>query len=423
MQKKLKAETRTPYVGPKINVHVVQQLMTHCPYCNEGLKNKIITLNQGNKKNPDSRICLACNKTFITFKCYKSRKAFFSVVNEDDLQVFRDDYKDRKREQRELRTAKRDDEIRIRNEAIDALERVIRRASTINEQEWKREWKAVKLLLDTVSLSTLNSFIAVFLIKKGDDKISWHFITNDGRKNNHIAANVWIAGPDGFYSRSILEAEVSGKKEFKIADVTSKILSVGVFKREAYDNMIRHAIHKSDLPDKAEPVKDVRVYFRLNNKCVQEGHRITSVTAKTTNMKTGIPAEVNVFYCCDCKRYFMNYEALQGYIAKGIYPMFSFTLMEVDASKLKSISELRLYGYHVQEGILKKEERQQLLAWIIDAGLINKADIIKDLQFKIQYNGKKTGNESAKKKWQDDLQFVSHYVKGNSIRIQAKFSR
>lgn len=29
MRKKLKAENRTPYIGPKIRVYVVQQLTTH----------------------------------------------------------------------------------------------------------------------------------------------------------------------------------------------------------------------------------------------------------------------------------------------------------------------------------------------------------------------------------------------------------
>ena len=85
--------------------------------------------------------------------------------------------------------------------------------------------------------------------------------------------------------------------------------------------------------------------------------------------------------------------------------------------------ELEVLEYNVREGVLTKEERQNILSWIIDSGLISKEKIIRDLQFKVVYNGTKVGNEEAKKKWKSDIDFVSHYTKGNSRKMTAKFVR
>ena len=80
-----------------------------------------------------------------------------------------------------------------------------------------------------------------------------------------------------------------------------------------------------------------------------------------------------------------------------------------------------LYGYRVADGTLTTQERRAVLSWIIDSGLLTKAEIIKDLQFKVRYNGSKKGNERAKAKWLDDIQFVSQYVMDNKQTINAAF--
>lgn len=88
---------------------------------------------------------------------------------------------------------------------------------------------------------------------------------------------------------------------------------------------------------------------------------------------------------------------------------------------LKEASELMMYGYNVREGNLTQFERRRILEWIIDYGLLTKAEIIRDLQFKVRYNGNKAGNERARQKWLDDIQFVSQYTRGNSKVITATF--
>lgn len=167
--------------------------------------------------------------------------------------------------------------------------------------------------------------------------------------------------------------------------------------------------------------KKVYIYFRLNNGCVNNKHIIKSVTAKTINFKNGEFIEVNVFHCVECDKYFINYESLQKYIDKGIYPALHFHLVNCDTQKFKETSALMLYGYNARDGFLSEKERQRILSWIIDLGLLSKAEIIKNLQFKVDYNGKKKENYNAKKKWQEDILFVSKYIKGNVDEINAIF--
>ena len=79
-----------------------------------------------------------------------------------------------------------------------------------------------------------------------------------------------------------------------------------------------------------------------------------------------------------------------------------------------------MYGYSVREGI-SQQERRRVLEWVIDSGLMSKSEIIRNIQFKVRYNGSKAGNERARQKWLDDIQYVSHYVIGNKREIKPVF--
>ena len=156
---------------------------------------------------------------------------------------------------------------------------------------------------------------------------------------------------------------------------------------------------------------------------MRQNHSIENVTASTINAKNGMDITVNVFYCSKCKIYFINYESLKRLIDYGVYPLLKFQLADSYEGELNSVSELMLYGYNVREGYLTETERRDILSWIIDSGLLTKSKIIKDLQFKINYNGKKSDNWRAKKKWEDDLLFVSQYIEGNVRKINPIFKR
>ena len=48
-----------------------------------------------------------------------------------------------------------------------------------------------------------------------------------------------------------------------------------------------------------------------------------------------------------------------------------------------------MYGYNVKEGELTEKQRQLLLKELIDKGLMTKDQIIRNIQSKVDFNGKK----------------------------------
>ena len=80
-----------------------------------------------------------------------------------------------------------------------------------------------------------------------------------------------------------------------------------------------------------------------------------------------------------------------------------------------------MYGYNVKEGDLTEKQRQLLLKELIDKGLMTKDQIIRNIQSKVDFNGKKSGNENAKKRWIDDIKYVSQYTVGNVQEIHGRF--
>ena len=220
------------------------------------------------------------------------------------------------------------------------------------------------------------------------------------------------------------------KKSIMINGFSHKLVDCLILKRALCRSALPRRIYSINKLDKTQNKKNetdaytvVYVYFGLNNRCMRHKHIIESVTAETINAKNGQSVEINVHHCKTCNKYFINYEALQTYIRREIFPVLTYSLEDYDQNGLRVASELMLYGYNVREGGLTREQRQKILSWIIDSGLLSKSSIIRDLQFKVNYNGRKKGNANAKKKWQDDIQFVSQYVKGNSTKIKARFIR
>ena len=82
-----------------------------------------------------------------------------------------------------------------------------------------------------------------------------------------------------------------------------------------------------------------------------------------------------------------------------------------------------LYGYNAKDGVLSNSKRQNILAAVITKNLMSKAEIIKNIQSKIDFNGKKKGNEKAKSKWEEDIRFVSTYGTDNQKKINGKLIR
>ena len=177
----------------------------------------------------------------------------------------------------------------------------------------------------------------------------------------------------------------------------------------------------SKTVDFASQVVDVYVYFKLNNPCTVKKHPVENVTMKSKNPLTGKKYQVNGFYCARCKKYYINHEAVKDIIIKKMHPSFLYNLVHDYEGELKPMSLPTMYGYNAKADGPSSAVRHHILRWIVDAGLMSKAQIIKDLQFKISYNGKKTGNMAAKAKWEEDLNFMSSYTADNTREVVANF--
>lgn len=167
----------------------------------------------------------------------------------------------------------------------------------------------------------------------------------------------------------------------------------------------------------------IYVYFKLNNLCINKNHHVESVTITAKNLLTNSYVDVTAYHCKTCDKYFINYKMLEFLFNKNIYPTFKYNVVESSWGILKPVSMLRLYGYRVRQNDLSREERQNILRQIIDYKIMRKDEIIKNIQSKIDFNGKKQGNEIARKKWEEDILFVTTYDTESQIRISGTFKR
>lgn len=151
-------------------------------------------------------------------------------------------------------------------------------------------------------------------------------------------------------------------------------------------------------------------------KCTRNHHTIICVNAVVqTVTNQSIPLNVN--YCTSCKRFFLSYEEYNHYLNKYRTILSKIHFIPCPDSKnfskfLAEESPLKLCGYSVsQEKGLTKSEREKLLSALITNNIMSKSDIIQYLNWFIQANGQRFGNNIAREKWQSDLAFVRDFNK------------
>lgn len=466
----------------KLKVYIYKSLLQYCPFCNERLvpaklknkKDKIIDL--------EMATCKRCNKRFATPIFYITYEKNIILQNPQQANSLIETIKSEEREKKEKEQALKAEkaaakkaqkaERKAREEALRAEKeaRLIAQRDEIKQRAIEnmgpmsphmlnalplkmrfldpiyQEWFPVSAFdIDGFSESWIktnfrnsvyDSLFVIFLIRDNKGKFKCVAISPIYKDISDRENTFSIIHISGKMAQALLNSVKAKQTWFdynnKHFDVVSAIaLKEGdLVKRVGRINLRKLYSGKHENICEVETNHSfdysnhecVYVYFRLTNTCVRYNHEIETVTAKTTNAKNGESIEVNVFHCLNCDRYFINYEALQEYITRGIFPAFNYSMVRDPSSAMKEASELMLYGYNVREGVLSTDERHSVLSWIIDSGLMTKANIIKDLEFKVRYNGNKVGNEKARMKWQDDIQFVSRYVDDNDKEMKAEFA-
>lgn len=427
----------------KANVYVYRTLPTKCPSCKLPIK-KAEYIGRNNKvMKADLATCERCKKTYVSlWFYYKNRHRLNSLNPKETDRYIQEDQEDYKR-RKALRDALYEKVIIQKEQIYEKVLPVLDSGYGFDIEAFRKELIHTAVEADTLIVAIIikesshkknkGKYFCVFIsdsnnvdkLKKSTD--SGFTVVNT---NNQIA-NRAIASIKSGYMYFLLRGQRYSVCNTVVlnSDKFRKLINESVCHDEYFRIRTPKPINKTEIVNYVAPVKRkavedeeryVYVYYSLENVCMKKKHNIESVTAKTTNIKNGQPVEVNVYYCNDCDKYFINFEALQLYISRGIYPALLYIFSCVDENKLNDASELMMYGYSVKEGI-SQQERRHVLEWVIDSGLMSKSEIIRNIQFKVKYNGSKAGNERARQKWLDDIQYVSHYVVGNKREIKPVF--
>lgn len=425
------ADNKSKYTNPKINAFVYTYFPKVCPFCDVLLKRE----KSGHGKDTikyDIGFCGNCKRWFTSVPYYLNHIGRIKSVNPERTKELVRDYNKKLIRKNQIKMAEKenqDNKMILFDKVFQSFSfpKVIKSELIKNAKE---AWMKKSLTKELV-----NSIIVAYLIRV-ENNYSCYFISRFEIDKTIRAGMIGIISMYSRLAKKIYDCDSNQQSHINIGDKRYDIVGKAIVNKYLYINLINSTgkpknddygfgENKNTVINRTQhhsyDSSHVYVYFRLTNSCIKNKHSIDSVTAKTTNIKNGQPIDVNVFYCKSCRKYFINYEALQGYISRGIHPALQYVFSEVDDGKLNDASELMMYGYNVREGDLTQFERRRILEWIIDYGLMTKAEIISNLQFKVGYNGKKPGNERAKQKWLDDIQFVSRYVNGNSKTIKATF--
>lgn len=126
--------------------------------------------------------------------------------------------------------------------------------------------------------------------------------------------------------------------------------------------------------------------------------------------------KVNASYCFNCSRFTIlkeDFLALKDVIiCKVIDETVTGTQSESEFNMNDKDSVLTQYGYNVQtKKNLSKQQRQIILASLIEANIMNRTDIINHLITLIERGGKIPNWKDATNKWKEDKIFVAEYQK------------
>ena len=181
------------------------------------------------------------------------------------------------------------------------------------------------------------------------------------------------------------------------------------------ESLVRGIVEAGTHDDIYPHYPDETLYVHKGNiACETQHHDIEQATAVLLN-SDGSDIELNVSHCKDCQKFFIRYESYKRYrerfgtilgnirmMRNGEYTYAPFDLADE--------STLHLCGYNVsKKDNLSDTVRQTIIAAAIESGAMSKGDVIHLLNYFIEVNGAKIGNELARHKWCVDLDFTLAY--------------
>lgn len=315
----------------------------------------------------------------------------------------------------------REEYVKKKHRNVCEIMEEYRQEEKYSEDYLKRVWNAIVFLGSDAEARNIGKIIAYCTIKTFNAKTQEIVLMESGQ---YIKIHDDFFGWDisGTLGSKCVDALLKEETSFKYGTYTYEILD-SLFLDKVYEQTHKKksvdARIKTKVPRQynLSNLKQVYVFYKLNNSCSTKNHDVESVTMKATDFITNREVEVNAYYCKTCNFYFINYEALKGYIERKIIPQFKYRIVGNSIFEMNAVSELMLYGYNVKEGVLTEWERHCILESLIDSGIMTRYEIIRNIESKIDFNGRKKGNEEAKRKWQEDIQHICRYTKGNEREI------
>ncbi len=161
-------------------------------------------------------------------------------------------------------------------------------------------------------------------------------------------------------------------------------------------------------------VDETLYIYKGEPNCRRNKHTISQATAWLFTFNDR-EIELNVDYCKECRRFFINYSTYMYYREKygallGNLDLEYYKGGEWLDATLAEMSKLNLCGYNVgEEDSYTNEQRQYIISTIISRGIMEKRDVIRHLEHFIRVNGRRRGNERALSKWKADLEYTLKY--------------
>lgn len=165
--------------------------------------------------------------------------------------------------------------------------------------------------------------------------------------------------------------------------------------------------------------------YKGQTSCHTRKHEMVSATAILTG-RNNSEIKLNVEYCPHCKKFLVSYTVYETYREKygmllGKLRMDSSSTSGIVDVVLSEYSPLKLNGYSVsQQDGYSRYDRQYILSKVIEKGALLKSEVVRYLEYFINMNGRRTGNEIALSKWKQDLEFVLQYKMSEQDEYEIK---
>ncbi len=133
--------------------------------------------------------------------------------------------------------------------------------------------------------------------------------------------------------------------------------------------------------------------------------------------------KVNISYCFDCEQFTMlksDYLLIKDHIMCQVIDKTEeyLTSSRNNYNGWNQQSKINQYGYNVNsQRNLSSQQRQTILASLIEADIVKRNIIINHIEWMIQTNEKRPTHKQAIQKWKEDVEFVKNYKIGNLSNV------